>query len=64
VTAEFDPLRDEGKAYAARLRQAGVPTTYVEYPRMIHGFTGMAMLIPMGRTAIDDMSAALRQALA
>jgi acetyl esterase len=63
VTAECDPLRDEGKAYAARLREAGVPTTYVEYPGMVHGFTGMAMLIPMGRTAIDDMSAALREAL-
>lgn len=64
VTAECDPLRDEGKAYATRLRQAGVPTTYVEYPGMVHGFTGMAMSIPMGRTAIDDMSAALRKALA
>ncbi len=64
VTAEFDPLRDEGKAYAARLLEAGVPTTYVEYPGMIHGFTGMAMLIPMGRAAIDEMSAALREALA
>lgn len=64
VTAECDPLRDEGKAYATRLREAGVPTTYVEYPGMVHGFTGMAMLIPMGRTAIDDMSAALRKALA
>lgn len=64
VTAEFDPLRDEGKAYAARLREAGVATTYVEYPGMVHGFTGMATTIPMGRTGIDDMSAALRNALA
>ena len=64
MTAEFDPLRDEGKAYATRLREAGVPTTYVEYPSMVHGFTGMAMLVPAGRTAIDDMSAALREALA
>ncbi|HEV8669769.1 MAG TPA: alpha/beta hydrolase [Candidatus Limnocylindria bacterium] len=64
VTAECDPLRDEGKAYAARLIEAGVPTTYVEYPGMVHGFTGMAVTIPMGRTAIDDMGAALRIALA
>jgi acetyl esterase len=64
VTAECDPLRDEGKAYATRLRQAGVSTTYVEYPGMVHGFTGMATTIPMGRTAIDDMGAALRSALA
>ncbi len=63
VTAECDPLHDEGKAYAARLLQAGVPTTYVEYPGMVHGFTSMAMLIPTGRTAIDDMGAALRRAL-
>jgi acetyl esterase len=63
VTAECDPLRDEGKAYATRLLEAGVATTYVEYPGMVHGFTGMAMAIPMGRTAIDDMGAALRRAL-
>jgi acetyl esterase len=63
VTAECDPLRDEGKAYATRLRQAGVATTYVEYPGMVHGFTAMATIIPMGRTAIDDMGAALRKAL-
>ena len=63
VTAECDPLRDEGRAYATRLLKAGVPTTYVEYPRMVHGFTGMAVTIPMGRTAIDDMGAALRRAL-
>ncbi len=64
VTAECDPLRDDGKAYATRLRQAGVPTTYVEYPGMVHGFTGMATAIPMGRAAIDDMAAAVRNALA
>jgi acetyl esterase len=56
-------LRDEGKAYAARLLEAGVATTYVEYPGMVHGFTSMAMLIPTGRTAIDEMGAALRRAL-
>jgi acetyl esterase len=63
VTAEFDPLRDEGKAYAARLVEAGVKTTYAEYPGMVHGFTSMAMRVPTGRTAIDDMGAALRKAL-
>lgn len=64
VTAECDPLRSEGKAYATRLREAGVATAYVEYPGMVHGFTGMAMAVPMGRTAIDDMGAALGRALA
>jgi acetyl esterase len=64
VTAECDVLRDEGKAYAARLLEAGVRATYVEYPGMVHGFTSMAMTVPMGRTAINEMGAALRRALA
>jgi acetyl esterase len=64
VTAECDVLRDEGEEYARRLRDAGVPTKYVEYPGMVHGFTGMAMSVPLARKAIDEMGAALRDALA
>ena len=64
VTAECDPLRDEGKAYADRLRDAGVPVTYLEYPGMTHGFMGWASAVPAARRAFDEVGDALREALA
>jgi acetyl esterase/lipase len=63
-TAEFDPLRDEGKAYADRLVQAGVDVRYTCHPGMIHHFYGMAAIIPYAGTAIRAAGAAIREALA
>jgi acetyl esterase len=45
ATAEFDPLRDEGSAYAERLICAGVPTEYVPGPGLIHGFAGFLSVV-------------------
>jgi acetyl esterase/lipase len=56
-TAEFDPLRDEGQAYAGRLEAAGVPTIYRCHPGMIHLFYGMPALLPYAATAYQMIGA-------
>jgi acetyl esterase len=53
ITAELDPLRDEGEAYARRLEEAGVPTHLVRYDGVIHGFVSMYAIIDKGREALD-----------
>ena len=63
VTAGFDPLRDEGAAYAERLKQAGVKVMQVDYPTMIHGFFSMPGLIPLASEAIRAAAHAVRDAL-
>lgn len=63
LTAEFDPLRDEGEAYADRLRGAGVPVTCTRYEGMIHGFYGMNTLTPVALRAEAQVMTTLRQAL-
>jgi acetyl esterase/lipase len=63
-TAEFDPLVDEGQAYAEKLAAAGVKVAYTCHPGMIHHFFCLAGAIPYARTAIANAGAAIKQALA
>jgi acetyl esterase len=63
-TAEFDPLRDEGCAYAERLRRAGVTTIYRCHPGMIHLFYGMRGIIAYAAAAYGLMGADIRSVLA
>ena len=51
ATAGFDPLRDEGRAYAAALRAAGVPVTSLEFASLVHGFFALASFSPGARRA-------------
>lgn len=53
VTAGYDPLFDEGKAYADKLAAAGVPTHYVNYPAQVHGFFNMTAVSTAARGAIQ-----------
>jgi acetyl esterase/lipase len=62
-TAEFDPLRDEGAAYAERLRGAGVRTHYHCHPGMIHLFYGMGALVPYAAKAYECIGADIRSLL-
>lgn len=58
--AGYDPLRDEGIAYAERLRSLGVDTELREYPTMIHGFISMGSLTPVTDEALTDAATFLR----
>ena len=62
LTAEFDPLRDEGKAYGDKLEAAGVKVAYKCYPGMLHGFARMGALVDMADDALTDAAAALKAA--
>jgi acetyl esterase len=62
LTAEFDPLMDEGRAYAEALQKAGVATQYTNYPGVFHGFFGMSAQIPRALQAVEEACAALRAA--
>jgi acetyl esterase len=60
LTAEFDPLRDEGEAYAMRLQEAGVPVTLKRYAGTIHGFFSLGAVLDQGKHAMADAATALR----
>jgi acetyl esterase len=63
ITAECDPLRDDGEAYATRLAELGIAARYKRYPAMFHGFMGFPTQLPEAAAAFEDAGKALREAL-
>lgn len=62
ITAEYDPLRDEGNAYAERLTAEGVEVTHSQIPGVIHGFASMLGMLPQADVAVGTAAKALRRA--
>ena len=62
ITAELDPLRDEGEEYGKALQAAGIPTQISRYDGVFHGFFSMAAMIDKAKAANDEAAAALRKA--
>ncbi len=59
ITAEFDPLRDEGEIYGKRLNAAGVPVRQTRYEGMVHGFISMDALLEQAHQALDECIAVM-----
>ena len=64
VTAECDPLRDEGESLAARLQTAGVEVIARRYAGMVHGFAALPQITPVAWQALDDIAGDIRKSLA
>ncbi|HXP20227.1 MAG TPA: alpha/beta hydrolase [Streptosporangiaceae bacterium] len=64
ITAEYDPLRDEGELYGQRLEQAGVPTEIIRYDGVMHGFFTMVGVLDTARTAVATAASRLGRAFA
>jgi len=60
VTAEYDPMQDEGEFYAQKLKDHDVPVEYKKYPGMVHGFFQMAGILDTAKLAISDVGNALK----
>jgi acetyl esterase len=64
VTAEFDPLRDEGEAYAAAITAAGGRAEALRFDGLVHDFFATAQVFQASRTAFEQVCRKLRDALA
>jgi acetyl esterase len=63
VIAEYDPLRDEGLAYAEKLRAAGIPVTVRRFDDQLHAFFNLVNLMESANQAVHDVSEAIRDAV-